>query len=173
MKGGISVTVSMYGRMQGEAGTVSCHFGSVVVEGVVRGHFSVVCVSPKARTQSAVEFRVSEGSSGAFLTGVSSFEYLEELQIVNVRPSIGTVGQGTSVSVTLSRGLSDAEGLQCRFGNKIVTGGSVRMTTSSQLTCLAPVSLVAEGGDCGCEHKRRRGVHYQRGRFCIRGGSNP
>jgi len=68
-QGQTTVTVSMYGRMQGEVGTLSCHFGAEVVEGVVRGHASVECVSPKTSTRGAVEFRVSEGPSGAFFAG--------------------------------------------------------------------------------------------------------
>ena len=36
--GGTTVTVSMYGRLQGEIGAASCHFGTAVVEAEARGH---------------------------------------------------------------------------------------------------------------------------------------
>lgn len=144
-QGQTTVTVSMYGRMQGEVGTLSCHFGAEVVEGVVRGHASVECVSPKTSTRGAVEFRVSEGLSGAFLTGILSFEHLEQVRIVSVRPSVGTLGRGAAVSVVVSGGISSATGLQCRFGTETVMGADVRMMTSSLITCLAPVSMKAGG----------------------------
>jgi hypothetical protein len=144
VRGGTTVTVSMYGRMQGEASTVSCHFGTAVVAGEVRGDSSVVCVSPKTRSRSTVELRVSEGSLGAFLVGSLKFEYLEELRITGVRPSTGTLGRGTAVSVMLSGGISSASGLQCRFGAYVVTGDGVRMMSSSLVTCLAPVLREAE-----------------------------
>jgi len=135
----------MYGRMQGEVGTLSCHFGAEVVEGVVRGHASVECVSPKSSKRGAVEFRVSEGPSGAFLPGTFSFEHLEQVRIVSVRPSVGTLGRGAAVSVVVSGGISSATGLQCRFGTETVMGADVRMMTSSLITCLAPVSMQAGG----------------------------
>jgi hypothetical protein len=138
-QGGTSVTVSMYGRMQGEVGTVSCHFGTDKVEGEVRGHSTVICITPTA-SQGAVEFRVSEGPSGAFLPGILSFEHLERLRMVSVQPSVGTLGRRTAVSVVVSGGVSGATGLQCRFGMETVTGDGVRAMTSSMITCLAPVS---------------------------------
>ena len=144
VRGGTTVTVSTYGSMRGEGDTVSCHFGTVVVAGEVRGDSSVVCVSPKTRSRSTVELRVSEGSSGALLMGSLTFEYLDELRITGVRPSIGILGRGTSVSVMLSGGISGASGLQCRFGTQVVTGDGVRMMSSSMVTCLAPVLGEAE-----------------------------
>ena len=143
--GGTLVTVSVYGRVQGEVGRASCHFGTSVVEGEVRGYSTIVCVAPKTDKEGTVEFRVSEGPSGALLAGSLVFEHLAQLRIASVRPSVGTVGRPVSVSVMVLGGVTGAGGLQCRFGEEIVMGGGVRVVTSSHIVCIAPVSKEAAG----------------------------
>jgi len=98
---------------------------------------SLTCVSPRVLSSGLVELRVvlDNGESVAPADKVG-FEYMQSMQVNGMHPTLGQIHGGQVVSIFGENFVST--GLQCKFGDHVMTGAQVRWRTSSLILCMLP-----------------------------------
>lgn len=87
MLGGDSVSVS--GMSVREDDQIICKFGKTAVDGIYISEDRVVCVTPPARKESVVEFRIEVRRGNLNLTGGALYQYSKRIpQIIHNSVSI-------------------------------------------------------------------------------------
>jgi hypothetical protein len=137
ISGGTTVTVHV-SRAQSDLGSVRCKFGSEIVGGTSVSGSKVACVTPWMAKGGVVAFTLLDNVDGAKIGMDAPFMFYAAPRVTNLNPTRGVLTGGTTVFVTGSGFLGD-EGLQCRFGEMVVTAGcGARWVTSTLVACIAP-----------------------------------
>lgn len=138
--GGTLVTVSGSGFDSNQQWF--CWFGAEKGPGTVLDDKGTLlqCVSPPSTTWNAsVRVSIGTGSGLPVPSTEASFTYIPSIEVVSLAPSSGSVLGGTSVVVTLNRGLKNhPPSLQCDFGD-VGSSETVWLNVTAGV-CLSPAS---------------------------------
>jgi hypothetical protein len=133
--GGNVVTVS--GDRFRDMPSLSCRFGTTVVNASYISETSLECVSPAMVQQTDVDLSVSNDGK---IYSMNSLLYRTSVGaiVTSLEPSFGSINGGTIVTVRGSH-FTESKALTCRFGTLHVSAATY--LTSQAVTCVSPQRL--------------------------------
>jgi hypothetical protein len=140
VEGGNVVSVLGSGFMGGD--TVLCRFGETSASraSIATRHTSsmLTCISPPSQwVGQSVPVQVSINGGLDFTLSGPLFHFNQVLIVTSVQPSILHVGIGQQGITIFGMGFEEREGLQCRFGRKLLT--PAYFISTSLISCFAPI----------------------------------